>query len=230
MAIIKLGTVVTGIRGTVGGSVFSANASGAYVKQWKMPTNPRTQKQNAQQTFLSSLPGEYRALSFAQQLAWATWAAQPAQAQTNSLGETYYLHAFQWFVKWNTWRHTNGQNIRQDAPTQTQPAAPTLTAYTVESSPPLAEISYPGGTFSSSQFIVVFADIWPTRSSYFRHPNPRFLKAQLNPGAGPFDFTSEFEATLGTPIVGQSSIATVYRQSSQGYRSAPTNIYGPINT
>lgn len=222
MAIIKLGAVVVGIRGTVGGITFSANGAGPYAKQWVMPTLPNSPKQDAQKNILGSMPNAWRSLNVLQLIAWQNFAAAPAQVLVNSLGELYSLNGYQWFVKINTWRNTVGQGILSNAPTLAKPAAPTITSYVVQETGPVAQITYPGGTFSASQYVVVFGSVWSSTTKLTPPNNRRFLRAQLNPGASPFTFPTEYVATFGNPIPNTRAFAHVYRQNSEGYRSAPT--------
>lgn len=131
MATTKLAAPLSGLRGTVGGWTFSANGAGTYAKLWSPPSQPRSPLQQAQRGNLSQLPNEWRALTDAQRTAWNTWAALPAQAQTNSLGDTYYLNGFQWFVKCNTRLMRSGRATIATYPTGSYPAAPASAAITV---------------------------------------------------------------------------------------------------
>lgn len=131
MAIIKLAAPLSGLRGTIGGITYSANAATPYAKAWSKPARPLTQRQSDQQGTFSQLPTLWRALSSAQKTAWDTFAALPAQELTNSLGETYYASGANWFTKCNTRLLTMGRSTITATPTQARPAAPTLTYFQI---------------------------------------------------------------------------------------------------
>ena len=126
MAIIKLGTTVVGIRGTVGGLTFSANKSGPYAKNWQIGPKTRTPAQTVQRNSLAEFASAWRDISGAQQIDWDTYAALPAQDLINSLGLPYSISGFNWFVKINTQLASAGNPQRDDAPTLTRPTAPIM--------------------------------------------------------------------------------------------------------
>ncbi len=101
MALIKLGTLITDIRGSVGGVVFSRNRSGAIARQRTTPINPKTALQSAIRAILSFVSQLWRTgTTAAQKTDWATYAANvPAK---NKLGEVIRLSGFNQFVKSNT--------------------------------------------------------------------------------------------------------------------------------
>jgi len=126
MAKTKLAAPLAGIRGTVGGLVYSANQSGTYVKAWNPPTNPKTPSQMLERSYLAQMPTLWNALTPVQRAAWNTFAALGAQAQTDSLGQTYYISGWLWFVKCNIRLLRVGRTPGTAAPVIARPAAPTI--------------------------------------------------------------------------------------------------------
>lgn len=99
MAKVKFGTIVSDARGAVGGSIFSRNFSGPYVKSNAMPVNARTLKSLSQRALFGALSSCWRTLSEAQWNMWRTTAG--TLPQQNSMGETFYYTGFQLFMKYN---------------------------------------------------------------------------------------------------------------------------------
>jgi len=126
MAITKIGAPLSGIRGTLGGIVYSENGTGTYAKQWAMCNNPRTPKQSTERGYLARMPGLWSALTDAQRAAWRTFAADPAQELTNPLGEAYFASGFNWFCKCNIRLLRVARATITAVPTQARPAAPTI--------------------------------------------------------------------------------------------------------
>ena len=99
MAIVKLGDLVSGIRGSVGGVTYSANTNGPYTRAWSRGPNGRSGKQSARRGILSSLGGQWRGLTAAERNNWAYYIFAPCELPYNSLGEVITLSRWQWFCK-----------------------------------------------------------------------------------------------------------------------------------
>ena len=74
MARIKFGHGVADARGSVGGTVFSRNASGAYMREKVTPVNPQSSRQTAVRSRLTTLSKEWADLSEVQRSGWAALA------------------------------------------------------------------------------------------------------------------------------------------------------------
>jgi hypothetical protein len=127
MGIVTFAAPVAGVRGKVGGVVYSANKSGAYLKNWGRGSNPRTQIQTTHRNDLAQFAQAWAAITAAQRTAWDVYAALAAQDKTNSLGETYSVSGFSWFVTLNIARRQNGQAQLSAAPVLATPAASVIT-------------------------------------------------------------------------------------------------------
>ncbi len=221
---------MVGIRGTLGGITFSANKSGPYCKAWSKSTSIPTPKQNAQRTVFSQMPGEWRDLTQVQRDGWATWAALPAQDLTNSLSETYSISGYSWFVKINTWRNTVGRGIRTVAPTIAKPGAPTTTTLVVTDTAEAgdAKITYPAATYAGfDQFISSSLQ----QSTANQHPSNTFrtLFVDLTPGNLQAEFRAEIDALYGIIQEDQRVAVRAYRQTTEGYRSDPTETQANVS-
>lgn len=225
MAIIKLAAPVAGIRGTVGGLTYSQNGAGLYVRQWSRGANPRSNKQTEQRANLASMGPAWSALSTAQRAAWDTWAALPAQEQTNALGEVYYLSGWQWFQRINT-RLLRTTHAQRDAPpTQSAPAAPTISSLQLPGVPSqYAYITYPSGEFDPDWTAIVFLSVGP-RASIAAAPTTFLLQVVASsPGDTQLGFLEGFLGSFGAFQSDQKGFADVYAQTTDGMRSAPTRV------
>jgi len=101
MALVKFGGGVTDMRGSIGGTVYSRNKSGAIARARTTPINPKTALQSAIRAILAFVSQLWRTgTTAAQKAAWAVFAANvPAK---NKLGEVISLSGFNQFVKSNT--------------------------------------------------------------------------------------------------------------------------------
>jgi len=221
MAIVQFGVLITGIRGKLAGAVFSANATGPYVRDWYKSSNPRTSSQSTNRGVFSSLPNLWRGLTDAQRDDWDTWAALPAQAKVNSLGDTYYCSGWNWFATINQRLLSASQSTRLTYPTNARPAAPTITGFTFvdNAGTPQIEVTWAGAEFLATESIVITAASNPGAGHTVQYGFFPVMKVTLNPGASPEDFSTQFVAKFGTPVTGARAFVQVYKQCTQGLRS-----------
>lgn len=100
MAKVKFGQGVAKIMGTVGGTIFSQNKGGNYMKNYNVPTNPQSTKQLAVRVFFSTISTAWSSLTQVQRDGWTAFAA--TLPYENSVGDTYYLTGKGLFQKSNT--------------------------------------------------------------------------------------------------------------------------------
>lgn len=224
MAILKLGPLIIGIRGTMGGATFSANKSGPYVKGWAQPPLPTRVRQSAIQTTFSQIAAAWVATTQFNRDAWDTWAAGPAPPRTNSLGETILLTGFNWFQSLNGRRVMAGFSIRELAPTNPLPAAPTITSVLVtESGGGASTVTYPLDEFDGFfAYYTVSMNTQPSGVSFNRPNYFPFIETAF--GATSFAITSHLESIYGTIQLNRRWFSRVARVSGQGILGPFTNI------
>lgn len=101
MAIVKFGPVVVGARGTIAGTIFSANKGGPFARAWSKGANPSSALQTTQRGRLGSIASAWADLTQVQRDDWIAYAIDPAQELTNALGEDYFASGFNWYIKIN---------------------------------------------------------------------------------------------------------------------------------
>lgn len=101
MALIKMSSVgITAISGKAGGSVYSRNRGGEYIKNFVMPTNTITQARQAVRSIFGSLASAWRTLTQPQRNTWIEQA--PNYLRTNAFGDKKQLQPNALFVGQNT--------------------------------------------------------------------------------------------------------------------------------
>ncbi len=222
MAKIQLGTIVTGIRGTIGGMTFSANASGPHARIWTRSSNPRSTSQQTARTRLATNALTWRTLSAVDQATWAAYAA--ANPQTDVFGNTYYWTAFQAFVKINGQLLYVGRAAVTTAPTSAIPAAPTGVTAAIHVSSSASVIGITVAEFSPTWDFLCYICLG-TGAGLSTPPGPmQFIKGQLTPGSSSITITTEIATVFGTLNTQQRAFVDVYRQTTDGVRSAPTRV------
>lgn len=186
MAIIRLGTTVTAIRGTIGGLTYSANRLTPYVTAWHYPSDPKSTKQQSTRSTLTSLATSWQALPPTTRTAWNDYATINPEPTYNSLGILLNLTGYNYFIRCNTRIRLLLLNPISSPGSTTRPDAPTITslvAYAPTSGP--LTIHYTSPHPPSSHTLILSLAIAPyttgtPRASAFRYAAP------LNPNSSPY--------------------------------------------
>lgn len=113
----KVGAIYSPIfgemRGKLGGSVFSRNKGGPYVRAHAIPTNPNTARQQVVRNWVGYLASYWAStLSAAERAGWVEWAQ--TTPWLNSLGQSVYLTGLDWFVMVNARLLDVGDAVREE--------------------------------------------------------------------------------------------------------------------
>lgn len=221
MAIVKFGPTVVGLRGTVGGLTFTAGKAGPYCRAFALGAQPRVTKQQTQRAYLSNQAAAWRALTGAQQTTWVTYAALPAQALINSLGETYYASGFAWFVKCNVRLKRMALAAVVNAPIVARPAAPTLTSllFSITGAPSAGKVTWPLNTFLNYNQVTEM-QIYNSVGRRVAVSGYKEIRLLLVPDPLSNNYQDQWQAVFGTVQLGQKGFIRMYRQTAEGDRSA----------
>lgn len=124
MALIK-STILSVISGSVNGTTFSRNYTGAYARNRTVPVNQNTTAQQNARAYLAAATIEWGLLTEAQREAWRVYAA--ATPVVNRVGDTVYLKGSNHYVAAAAFRLTVGSTLAAAATAPTTPGvAPAL--------------------------------------------------------------------------------------------------------
>jgi len=222
MAIVKFGGGVSGIRGALGGNIFSVNSNGAYVRTWAAPPNPRTIAQFFRRYPFQSWPGMWAELSPEQRDDWNTYGK--AHPLTNPLLETYHANGWQWFVGCNSHLAAWSGSPVSDAPVNPPPARVDPLSFTYEMGLALPQItvnitpdSYAGLFAIVSAFVIPWGTntSWP--STYFQMR----VDFDPDPGLDELGFLITHNIKWGNPQEGWRCFVHVATGDTQGLVSLP---------
>lgn len=87
------------IRGTIGGTTYSRNASGAYIRNYVKPVNANTVKQQAVRNQFSTISSAYRSLSLRQRQTYKDMSQ--FYPKVDSVGNTVFSTPSQLFARLN---------------------------------------------------------------------------------------------------------------------------------
>ena len=117
MAVLSLGPIVDGIRGSIGGTTFGNSIAGFTARRRPRPPEPCLASQRLNQAYLSVAASAWRNLSSALHSDWATYAA--TLTFTDSLGKTYHPSAIDAWIR----NYVFCQSIGDVPPPTTRPTA-----------------------------------------------------------------------------------------------------------
>ena len=197
-ALILFGGGVSDLRGSIGGTVFSRNSSGAYARNRTKPVNPNTTKQSTVRAFFAAISQTWRTLSEANRLTWNSLA--PTFARLNRLGQSVPLTGFQLYQKCNS-------NLKSCSATPivvisnvNTPLQQFVDGVTVDFSAQSATIFAEAATVTTGTAMRVYATASRSSGSKFAGPSEYKLIHVIQPD-GDLDggiLTTEYLNTFGT--------------------------------
>lgn len=231
MAIIKLGSTVVGVRGSIGGVTFSGNLGGPYAKAWGRSTNPRAVRQQNARASLGNLGAIWQGMTDTERAAWDTFAATDPEPTFNSLGEPVVLSGYGYFARCNVRRVKVGMDVSITPPSggdAVQPTTPLVTAFTVQVVTPQIEVNWFPISSPVGALIVLFLVVLPTGGTVY---NPQRLSYISNYTANDSSWNpyAAYEAVFGLTQIGWGVAGRLYTQNVGGLRSAPAELLTRIN-
>jgi hypothetical protein len=109
MALIKLGSIATGISGSIAGVTYARNSAGYYGRARTYPVNPNTTAQIVMRSAVKYFTARWHeVLTSTMRNTWNAYAQ--SVSMKNKLGESIKLSGFNMYVRYNTFRIQNGNS------------------------------------------------------------------------------------------------------------------------
>jgi len=223
MAIIKIGDVLTGMRGSVGGSTYSANGSGTYVKLWSRGPVVRNELTQTSRARVGSLAAYWATLTPAEKTDWTLLSGGAIEEFYNSLGDRIYLSGWQLFCTLLLRQMSVGQAVDAIARfAYKPPVVETVTLAASSAGECLLEWGGGSGQFATD-YLVVFAGVASTGVQSVGFSKCRLMGGYNPTGTNEKDFGDILRTYFGSLPVGGTLTFFVYRQQGgdgyQGLRS-----------
>lgn len=223
MAIVRFGTTVIGIRGTIAGVVFTQGHSGPYVKTWRRPRNQSTTIAADTKRAITKYGALWASMSSALRNDWKAFAAAPPELDFNSLGIQYWLTGYQWLVRANVRRDSLGLSETTTVPTAsavTAPASCTLTA--VSGNPAIVDISWTAGDLPAGHGALCYFALYPTTGLQAFPGKGILIWAKYQPSGTTKDISTLILARFGNIPAHYSLFANLHCCRADGVRSLAT--------
>lgn len=220
MAVIQYGPTVVGIRGSIGGITFSANATSNYAKAWSRPRRSARPDQSAERGLMVDASVLWQALDPSDKTDWNNFAGAPNELDYDPWSVQRFLSGFQWFMR--------AQRRRQRLPLSIPgpvPSGPAETAITglvfscIAGSPPTAAVNYDDDQFLAAQALILYVSVSPRPGQADSFVGWKLLHAEVSPPNGGIDVSTAFDSAFGSVPGGWRCYAMAFKQADPGNRS-----------
>jgi hypothetical protein len=202
MAIFIPGVAVSQASGRVGGTIFSRNRGGAYMRNGSIPTTVTTLFAQSIKAVTAAQSQAWAGLDEGEREQWAEWAAQ--NPVINRLGQSRTLSGHQAYVQINARLLYAGFSAITSPPVGAAPAPFVPGVITAEAGPSVATVAYTPTPAPTGVAVQAFAYL-------ANSPGVRYVKNRLAlvttsdaAAASPLDIAEDVEARFGTLQAGQT--------------------------
>jgi len=227
MAIFTPGPAVAGVSGSVGGTTFSRNRGGPYMRRRAIPSNPSSVYQQTQRARIALFSQSWAALSQAQRLQWANWAGQ--NNVVNALGNQITLSGHQAYVRLNSRLNAAGDTAIDSPPVGAAPAGITTLSATWDIGAGAFALTFTPTPIGAANRLVVWAVVVNSAGiNYVGNLWKQVTISALDQATG-LDTQSVIESRFGSLVADQHlAIKVAVHDSATGLRSLPTEVAGAV--
>ena len=201
MAKFTPGPTVAAVSGSIGGTVYSRNKGGAYIRNRAIPTNPNTLPQQNRRADLAALSQAWADLTDAQRASWLNWAQQ--NPRTDALGQSFNMSGQQSYISLNARIREDGGTIQVLPPIINAPDAFLTLTQTFDIGTATFEATFTP-VVAAGQKIQVWAAVVNSAGISYVTNLYRNVGASSDAEASPYDAQSLIEARLGAMVAGQT--------------------------
>lgn len=201
MAIFTPGPAVGAISGSIGGTVFSHNKGGPYIRNRTIPTKATSEYAIAQKAEMAQVAQAWQAEDAASRVAWSEWAK--TNPITNALGQSRTVPGHVAYIKLNA--TLLACNLDPIVLPPILPAPAPLKSLTVSADigPGTFDIAWTATPLAATDLLMIWAALVDSAGiNYVENLYKLIAKSALE-AASPMDILGQVTARWGTPSVGQ---------------------------
>lgn len=220
MAKTTFGSGVAGLRGRLGGAVFSSNTAGSYTKQLSIPVSRATAFQQYSRAWIVMATEEWAQIGSAARADWDAFALAPNEIDYDPWGVQRFLTGFQWFLRayvrhmWTgqTWDFTPPSGAAQSPITN-------LSAVVTPFLEGDSYLSWDTPSFGSDDVLYVEMGISNRPARLTAGSKYLTIAANPDPGSSPAEITNGIALRWGILPVGLGCYFKAWNQGIHGNRS-----------
>ena len=202
MAIVTLGPMATAVSGSIGGTVFSHNRGGTYIRARAIPVTSTTPEALAAKSRLSAGSSAWQGLTPGQRQAWLFWAT--ANPVTNTLGKSILLTGQQALVGLYTRLDLAGQATLTTPPIVPAPTALESLVQDGDIGAGDTDATFAPTPRAVNQALWIQAAVTNSAGINYVKNLLKFCGVSAAAESSPFDDQALIEARVGTLAVGQT--------------------------
>ena len=202
MAIIITGVAVSQMSGRVGGTIFSRNRGGAYMRNGSIPSTVTTPAAESIKAITASMSQAWAGLGQATREQWVEWATQ--NPVINRLGQSRTLSGHQAFVQLNARLLYGGFSAQPAPPVGFAPAPFVPGAVTLTVATTTATIAYTPTPAPDGVAVQVFAYLSDSPGVKYVKNRLALVHTSAATAATPADIWDDLVDRFGTPQAGQT--------------------------
>lgn len=201
MAIFIPGVAVSQVSGRVGGTIFSRNRGGQYMRNGSKPSIVTTPYAQAVKAILANFSAQWRELTAQQQEAWKEWATQ--NPFTNRLGQSRTLSGHQAFVKLNSRLSSAGGSTITMPPTGVAPEAVIVDTITYTATPEALTVAFAASPTPANVAVQVYAYVSDSTGVSYVKNKLALVYTSTDEAQSPLDILTPVKNRFGTLSSGQ---------------------------
>lgn len=201
MALMIPGAVVTQVSGRIGGSVFSHNRGGQYIRAGVIPKKVTSAAALTQKSILSTVTRSWALVDVASKAAWNHYTTE--NPVVNRIGMKKSLSGHQAFVGLNARLLRAGDAGISIPPTAAPPAATAITSFSVDTVGSTGEIVYTPTPAGANNRVWIWAALVSSPGQTFIGSQFVLLTITAKNAASPVDIFAALELRFGTLQAGQ---------------------------
>ena len=202
MAIFIPGVAVSQASGRVGGTIFSRNRGGAYMRNGSIPTTVTTLFAQQIKAITAAQSQAWAGLAEGVREQWVEWAAQ--NPVINRLGQSRTLSGHQAFVQINARLVYGGFAALDSPPIGAAPAPFVPVVITAEAGPSVATVAYTPTPAPAGVAVQAFAYLANSPGVAYVRNRLALVTTSAAAAASPLDIAEDVEDRFGTLQAGQT--------------------------
>ena len=202
MAIIIPGAMVSQASGRIGGTIFSRNRGGAYVRNGSIPSTVTTRAAQNVKAIIAAQSQDWAGLDEEIREQWREWATQ--NPVINRLGQSRTLSGHQAFVQINARLVYGGFAALESPPVGAAPAPFMLNDITFTDAPLALTVGYTPTPAPAGVAVQCFAYLADSPGVAYVRNRLALVTTSAAAAATPLDIESDVVERFGTPQAGQT--------------------------
>lgn len=221
MAKIKFGSLLTDMKGKLGGTVYSRNRYGAYSRNLVIPINPQTNSQSGVRSRMAGNSQAWRGLTPGQRQAWID--QSPNFPYINNFGDQIILQGNSLYNALNNNLINVGESAISSPPVPSTVPTITSAVLTMAAGLATATLAYTPTPVPADSAVIIFATFGMSPGMTFAKNRFRQITVLAAAAASPADIAAAYVSKFGNiPLAGQKVfIKLIVVNSVSGQASAP---------